>query len=104
MKRYKSKCLEVLQCCLAMSSQLVALSQLISQSVAQLDQICKANDLVFPHLDEPYTSETEAYRTNQAAADAANIIAAAAFQLAATVLPTTESISNITFSVGAFVT
>lgn len=84
-----------------MTSQLIALSQLISQSVAQIDQVCKDNNLVFPHLDEPYTSSTEEYRTNQTAADAANVIAAAALQLAATVLPTAESVSNIIFAVGA---
>lgn len=63
------------------------LSKIISDSVASLEKVCKKNKTLFPSLDEPFSPPSEAFRSDPEAAEAANKIAAAALQLAATVLP-----------------
>ncbi|KAG6897005.1 hypothetical protein C0992_004716 [Termitomyces sp. T32_za158] len=79
-----------------MATTILELSQLISKSVHELVTTCSANDLRVPNLTELYTPESEAFRKNQTVARAANIAAAAAFQLAACLLPPQESILQVT--------
>ncbi|KAG6900278.1 hypothetical protein C0993_000466 [Termitomyces sp. T159_Od127] len=82
-----------------MATTILELSQLISKSVNELVTTCSANDLRVPDLNELYTPESEAFRKNQAVARAANIAAAAAFQLAACLLPPQESVLQVTSGV-----
>jgi hypothetical protein len=70
-----------------MTSPIKDLSQIISDSVASLEKVCKKNNTPFPSLDDPFSPTSEAFRSDPEAAEAANKIAAAALQLAATVLP-----------------
>lgn len=70
-----------------MSATLLELSHLISTSVVTLNQACKDNDTPFPRLDDPFVPTSEAFRASPQAAEAAKIIAAAASQLIAMVLP-----------------
>lgn len=85
-----------------MTSQILQLSDLISQSVAVLENICKDQQLAFPRLEDSFTPESEAFRLNATAAEAANIIAAAALQLAAVVIPPPASVLLVTAGVGSF--
>lgn len=84
---------------LLMATTILELSQLISNSITELVTTCSAQGLRIPNLNEPYTPESEAFRTNQVVARAANIAAAAAFQLAACLLPPQESILQVTSGV-----
>ncbi|KAG6909480.1 hypothetical protein DXG01_017202 [Tephrocybe rancida] len=79
-----------------MATTIFELSNLISSSVTKLAETCHAHDLRVPDLNEPYCPDSEAFRSNPAVARAANIAAAAAFQLAAFLLPPQESIMQIT--------
>ncbi|KAG6810782.1 hypothetical protein H0H92_010349 [Tricholoma furcatifolium] len=79
-----------------MAETVLELSKLISGSIFQLVETCKTYHLHIPDLNEAYTPESETFRKNQAVARAANIAAAAAFQLAAILLPPQESILQIT--------
>ncbi|KAG6860183.1 hypothetical protein C0995_014728 [Termitomyces sp. Mi166 len=82
-----------------MATTILELSQLISDSVTALVTTCSALNLRIPDLNEPYTLESEAFRRNQVVARAANIAAAAAFQLTAYLLPPQESILQVTSGV-----
>ncbi|KAG5727433.1 Sterigmatocystin 8-O-methyltransferase [Termitomyces sp. T112] len=79
-----------------MATTILELSQLISDSVTELSTLCSVHHLRIPDLNEQYTLESEAFRKDQAVARAANIAAAAAFQLAACLLPPQESILQVT--------
>jgi hypothetical protein len=68
------------------TAQLLELAKIISDSAQSLDRACTDNGLTFPSLDDPFTPQSEAFRANPEANEAANVIAAAAFQLVATVL------------------
>jgi hypothetical protein len=70
-----------------MASTLLKLSDLISAATVTLNQACIDNDTPFPSLDDPFVPTSEAFRSSPQAAEAANIIAAAASQLIAMVLP-----------------
>ena len=70
-----------------MSAILLELSSLISASIVALNQTCADNGTPFPSLDDPFVPNSEAFRASPQAAEAANIIAAAASQLIAMVLP-----------------
>lgn len=70
-----------------MTSTLLELSNMIAGSAATLDKVCSESNLPFPNLDDPFVPSSEAFRSNAEAAEAANIIAAAASQLVAMVLP-----------------
>ncbi|EJD43680.1 O-methyltransferase [Auricularia subglabra TFB-10046 SS5] len=67
-----------------MAQTLLALSELISTSVKQIDEICKAKKSTFPALDEPFTPASEAIRADPAVAGAIALLVAAAEQLVAT--------------------
>ncbi|KAG5351812.1 hypothetical protein C0989_004849 [Termitomyces sp. Mn162] len=82
-----------------MATTILELSQLISDSVTELSTLCSIHHLRIPDLNEQYTLESEAFRKDQAVARAANIAAAAAFQLAACLLPPQESILQVTSGV-----
>lgn len=72
---------------ITMSSTLLELSNIIAGAVNSLNKACTDNGTPFPGLDVPFSPSSEAFRSNPEAAEAANIIAAAATQLAAMVLP-----------------
>ncbi|KAG6844085.1 hypothetical protein H0H87_009911 [Tephrocybe sp. NHM501043] len=78
-----------------MAATILELSQLISDSVAQLAETCRTNNLRVPDLNEPYTPESEVFRENPEVAKAANTAAAAAFQLAAFLLRPQESVVQV---------
>lgn len=77
------------------TAQLLELAKIISDSVQSIDRACTESGLAFPSLDDPFTPQSEAFRTNPEANEAANIIAAAAFQLVATVLPPPYSLISV---------
>ncbi|KAF5312467.1 hypothetical protein D9619_003730 [Psilocybe cf. subviscida] len=70
-----------------MSSTLLELSTIIAGAVNSLNKACADSGTTFPGLEVPFSPSSEAFRLNLQAAEAANIIAAAATQLAAMVLP-----------------
>ncbi|KAG6811496.1 hypothetical protein H0H92_007144 [Tricholoma furcatifolium] len=78
-----------------MANDIQQLSDLISSSVTALLQACNENNTPFPGPNEPFTPESEAYRSSKAVVDATNVIAAAAMQLAQRVLPPYMSIMTI---------
>ena len=65
--------------------RVIELSQLISKSANTLQEICDSEGYDFPDLDDPVTRESEAFRTNPEAAEAADLITTAAWQLIAAV-------------------
>lgn len=69
------------------SSSLRQLLSLINDSVAQLEKICDKNETPIPNLDTPFNPKSEVFRKDPLAAEAASIIAAAAFHLSAIVSP-----------------
>ncbi|KAG6807436.1 hypothetical protein H0H92_007557 [Tricholoma furcatifolium] len=79
-----------------MAETVLELSKLISDSISELVETCGTYNLRIPNLNEVYTPESEAFRKNQTVARAVNIAAAAAFQLAAILLPPQESVMQIT--------
>ncbi|KAG6898617.1 hypothetical protein C0993_005644 [Termitomyces sp. T159_Od127] len=78
-----------------MATEIQQLSDLIVSSVSTLLQACKDCKTPFPDPTQAFTPQSELFRASQVAADAANIIAAAALQLAARVLPPHTSLMNI---------
>ncbi|KAF5312795.1 hypothetical protein D9619_003670 [Psilocybe cf. subviscida] len=70
-----------------MSSTLLELSNIIAGAVNSFNKACTDNGTPFSGLDVPFSPSSEAFRSNPEAAEAANIIAAAATQLATMVLP-----------------
>ncbi|KAF5312468.1 hypothetical protein D9619_003733 [Psilocybe cf. subviscida] len=70
-----------------MSSTLLELSRIITDAAKTLDKACADSGTTFPGLEVPFSPSSEAFRSNPQAAEAANIIAAAATQLVAMVLP-----------------
>ncbi|KAF9457595.1 O-methyltransferase [Collybia nuda] len=79
-----------------MVSTIQQLSQLIAKSVTDLVDITSKNGFQLPELDDKLTPASEAFRQDANAAKAANVIAAAAIQLIACVLPPQESVIQIT--------
>lgn len=84
-----------------MTSPIQELSQIISDSVASLEKVCKKNNTPFPSLDDPFSPPSESFRFDPEAAEAANKIAAAALQLAATVLPPPAALFTVVSGVRA---
>lgn len=72
------------------------LGSLIADSLSTLSSICSANNLPLPDPSETVlTEESEAFRAYPEAAHAANVIAAAALQLAAALLPPKQSLFHL---------
>ncbi|RDB20353.1 4-O-methyltransferase 1 [Hypsizygus marmoreus] len=72
------------------------LADLISTSVSSLASICALKNLHLPHLhDSLYLPESDSFRSDPVASKYANIIAAAAFELAATLMPPQETVFQI---------
>ncbi|PPQ95287.1 hypothetical protein CVT26_014861 [Gymnopilus dilepis] len=63
------------------------LVDLISASLTTLEKSCQAKGVDIPDLHAPFHPSTEAFRADPAAAEAANVISAAALQLAAILTP-----------------
>ncbi|KAK7014078.1 hypothetical protein VNI00_019427 [Paramarasmius palmivorus] len=63
------------------------LLELIQKNVEVLEKACAASGTDIPDLHLPFHPSTEAFRTNPDAAEASNVIVAAAQQLAATLAP-----------------
>ena len=77
------------------TSELFTLAKIISDSVQSLDRACTDNGLTFPSLNDPFTPQSEAFRSNPDASEAASRIAAAAFQLVASVLPPPATVLSL---------
>ena len=78
-----------------MSAEILQLAELISNSAKTLVKNAEADNLPLPNLDDPFTPESEAFRGNVESAFAANVIVAAASQLAAAVGPPPLSIFSM---------
>ncbi|THH07900.1 hypothetical protein EW146_g9170 [Bondarzewia mesenterica] len=78
-----------------MSSPVRQLLELISSSISTLEKTCAENGTQIPDLDAPFSPSSEAFRTNVVAAEAANIVSAAALQLAAILTPPQVSLYHI---------
>jgi hypothetical protein len=71
-------------------SSLKPISQLlglITEASATLTKTCTANGTDLPDLHAPFYAESEAFRQDPIAAEAANVVGLAALQLAALVMP-----------------
>src|SRR5438128_2523389 len=79
-----SLCLDALSPIMSNLNQLV---KLISDSFSALQKSAADVGLPLPNLDDKWTPESEAFRRSPERAELANVIAAAAFQLAATLTP-----------------
>ena len=78
-----------------MPTQIRQLVDLLSKSLATLEAACAANGTEIPDLSESFHPDSEVFREDPAAAEAANIIGAAALQLAAIVIPPQMSLYHI---------
>ncbi|KDR66888.1 hypothetical protein GALMADRAFT_232294 [Galerina marginata CBS 339.88] len=72
------------------------LASLILTSVGTLEKVCRENKFPIPDLNAPgFSPESEAFRSNSAAAEAAKLAAAACMQLAAALLPPTDAMYGL---------
>ncbi|KAG6888552.1 hypothetical protein C0995_007424 [Termitomyces sp. Mi166 len=78
-----------------MSSHIRQLQSLINNSIDKLENICESTGTPVPDLYAPFSPESEAFRANPDAAEAANIISAAALQLEAIVSPPHVSLYHV---------
>lgn len=86
-----------------MASLISQLSQLIAKSVGDLEKTCKENGLDLPDMNAPgFVPQSEAFRFNPSAAEAAKVIAAASFQLATALLPPHEIVAHYMSGVRPF--
>lgn len=76
------------------------LARLISNSVETLEKVCQDNGLNLPDLNAlGFSRETEAFRGNAVAAEAAKVAAAACMQLIASLAPPTDTVYNLVVGV-----
>ncbi|KAH9485649.1 O-methyltransferase [Psilocybe cubensis] len=73
---------------------MLALAKLISDSVAKVDQLCIEQGVIFPSLDDPFTTESESIKLHPEVAEAANYIISAAAQLIAILRPVPVTLST----------
>lgn len=86
-----------------MAAEILQLANLISNAAATLVKTAEADNLPLPNLNDPgFDFTSEAFRANPVSRDAANVIVAAAAQLAAAVAPPPMSIFNMVAGVGLF--
>ncbi|KAJ3517445.1 hypothetical protein NLJ89_g507 [Agrocybe chaxingu] len=78
-----------------MSSPARQVLDLLSASLSTLEKTCKEKGLKVPDLHAPFHPETEAFRGDPTIAEAANVISAAALQLAAIFTPPQVSLYHI---------
>ncbi|TFK37922.1 O-methyltransferase [Crucibulum laeve] len=77
-------------------SSVLHLADLIQESVQIIDKLCKDNNFNIPDLSSPgFSTQSEAFRSNPAVADAAKITAAACMQLATSLLPPTDFLFSL---------
>lgn len=75
------------------TSTLTSLAQLITSAVSTIEQSCTSRNIPLPSIDEPFCAKTEALRlSDPKVMAAASHIAAAASQLAAIVMPSTNTV------------
>lgn len=86
-------------------SSLTPLIELIVQNARVLEAACASGNgtgqASLPDLNAPFDPASEAFRKDPKAAEAANVIAAAAFQLAATVLPPPSTLLGVAEAVSS---
>lgn len=75
-----------------MASEILQLAELISSSAKTLIENARKDNVTLPDLNDPFTIPSEAFRGNPESALAANVIVAAASQLATAVGPPPLSI------------
>ena len=75
-----------------MTSSARQLLDLISNSLTLLEKSCEARSVDIPDLNSPFHPSTEAFRADPTASEAANVISAAALQLAAIFVPPQVSV------------
>ncbi|KAF7344103.1 S-adenosyl-L-methionine-dependent methyltransferase [Mycena venus] len=79
----------------SMSTPIRQLLALITKSVDTLETACASSGVSIPDLNEPFAPPSEAFRTIPGAAEAVNIISAAALQLEAILAPPPLSLYHI---------
>ncbi|KZT30015.1 S-adenosyl-L-methionine-dependent methyltransferase [Neolentinus lepideus HHB14362 ss-1] len=79
-----------------MAATLLTLADIISSGVRAIHNVYSGQGMEFPSLNEPYTLDSEALRNEDQVQDACVTIAAAAFQLIATIRQPQTSIFNAT--------
>lgn len=82
-----------------MSSTLVQLAHLISQSVQTIEKTCAKNGTKVPDLDALFDPQSEKFRLDPAIGEAVSTATAAALQLAAILEPPTLSAGRCALSV-----
>ncbi|KAG5641678.1 hypothetical protein DXG03_004442 [Asterophora parasitica] len=78
-----------------MTSPLHQLLNVLTESVSDLEDACAASGTAIPDLYTPFHPTSEAFRGNPKAAEAANIISAAALQIEAILTPPQVSLYHI---------
>ena len=85
-----------------MVSEVRQLLNLISDAVDKLESACASTGTSIPDLHVPFSPPSEAFRANPQAAEAANIISAAALQMEAILTPPHVSLYHIVSGVSSF--
>ena len=75
-----------------MASQVRQLLDVLTKSVDTLEKACAERGTTIPDLYEPFTPSSEEFRADAKAGEAASIISAAAFHIAAIVAPPQASL------------
>lgn len=78
-----------------MASEILELAELILSSAKTLIENARKDNVLLPGLNDQFTITSEAFRSNSHSALAANVIVAAASQLAATVRPPPLSVFQL---------
>ncbi|KAG5633308.1 hypothetical protein DXG03_007657, partial [Asterophora parasitica] len=78
-----------------MTSPLRQLLNVLTESVGDLEDACAASGTAIPDLYTPFHPASEAFRDNPKAAEAVNIISAAALQIEAILAPPQVSLYHI---------
>lgn len=69
---------------------------LINQNASILEAVCSQKSTPIPDLNAPFHPSTETFRSIPMAAEAANVICAAALQLAAILMPPQVTLYHVT--------
>lgn len=80
---------------MSLTSSARQLLEIMTSSLDALEKATDANNTQIPDLHAPFHPASEAFRADPAAAEAANVISAAALQLAAILLPPQVSLYHI---------
>ena len=82
------------------SSALAPLVKIITENVKLLESVCQDKGTPLPDLQAAFHPESEAFRTSPQAAEAVNLVVAAAHQLSAVLTPPPVALYHVVGGVG----